>query len=421
MSPQPKKSVIVRMYNVGFGDSFLLLFPAPDGRRRKVLIDCGYHRASRKPPSMKEVVERIINDVTDNDGVPRIDIVVATHRHMDHVHGFADAAWGKVEVGEVWMPWTEHPKDEEAKKIRNLQSLSSSKVHKAAARKFKLSLTQAEREEMEKAMVLTSNNLVNAKAMKTLHEGFSKNKSFALRRYLPGKEDGETITTAKLPGVKIHVIGPSRRLDEITTKDVEEEMYHLVRLPDTSPGEAHSPFRAEWKITPAQFKASHRHLALSKGQMSEISQAVGSGEFAAAAKLDYSVNNTSLMIMFEIGKGFLLFPGDSQWGNWNQALSSNWRELLEKTTFYKVGHHGSHNATPITFVEKVLGKNFWAMACTGPTQDWTDIIPRKKLLEKLRVKSDRVVRSDRQDVPDPQTPGFKRAAKSAYVEVEMKI
>ena len=42
--------VSVRMYNVGFGDSFLLTFPADD-RPRRVLVDCGNHAAG-PPPKM---------------------------------------------------------------------------------------------------------------------------------------------------------------------------------------------------------------------------------------------------------------------------------------------------------------------------------------------------------------------------------
>lgn len=420
MSPQSKKSLIVRMYKVGMGDSFLLMFPEANGRRPKVLIDCGYHTSSVSPPPMKEVVARIIDDVTEADGVPRIDVVVATHRHQDHVRGFENKAWADVEVKEVWMPWTEHPKDKEAKKLREEQSVSSSKVHDAAKHKKLLSLTPAEREKMEKAMSLTANNLVNAPAMKTLHEGFSKNVPFALRRYLPEKEGGHTFETTVLPGVKVHAIGPSRDREAILTRDIEDEMYHLFRSNGDSTDEALPPFRAEWRLTPAQFKSANSHLALTKKAMEEVGRAGESNEFAAAAKLDWSVNNTSLMLMFEIGRNFLLFPGDSQWGNWSQALNSDWRELLEKTTFYKVGHHGSHNATPITFVEKVLGNDFWAMACTGKTSKVPEI-PLNTLLRKLREKSDRVVRSDRRDVPDPTDTNFRRAAKNVYVEVELKV
>jgi len=43
----------------------------------------------------------------------------------------------------------------------------------------------------------------------------------------------------------------------------------------------------------------------------------------------------------------LLFPGDAQIENWQYALQSPAnRSLLASVNLYKVGHHGSRNATP---------------------------------------------------------------------------
>ena len=53
-------------------------------------------------------------------------------------------------------------------------------------------------------------------------------------------------------------------------------------------------------------------------------------------------------------KKILLFAGDAQRGNWVSWDDSTWadgdqtitaRDLLGRTVLYKVGHHGSHNAT----------------------------------------------------------------------------
>lgn len=111
------ESIRVRMYNVGFGDAFLVRFPGPD-REMKILVDCG--SIAKGPFGVDRVVEQIIEDCT-TDGVPHVDLVVATHRHRDHVSGFALPAWGKVHVGQVWMPWTEDPDDADAARIREAQ------------------------------------------------------------------------------------------------------------------------------------------------------------------------------------------------------------------------------------------------------------------------------------------------------------
>ena len=37
-----------------------------------------------------------------------------------------------------------------------------------------------------------------------------------------------------------------------------------------------------------------------------------------AATLEKSVNGTSLVLLFKIGRAVLLFPGDAQWGTWDE-------------------------------------------------------------------------------------------------------
>jgi beta-lactamase superfamily II metal-dependent hydrolase len=125
--------------------------------------------------------------------------------------------------------------------------------------------------------------------------------------------------------------------------------------------------------------------------------------------------------MLQIGDAYLLFPGDAQWGTWNSAMmDKEWRRLLSKTTFYKIGHHGSHNATPKSFVSKLLPENFWAMACTGPTANWTDTIPLPNLMSDLRSHSPKVVRSDKDDDPAAEQ-HFTREQHGYFVDAKIPI
>ena len=64
------------------------------------------------------------------------------------------------------------------------------------------------------------------------------------------------------------------------------------------------------------------------------------------------MNNTSVILLFRIGKVSLLFPGDAQIENWQYALDNKAnRQLLAGVDVYKVGHYGSLNATPKTLWE----------------------------------------------------------------------
>ncbi|HUG20442.1 MAG TPA: hypothetical protein VMM56_15755 [Planctomycetaceae bacterium] len=142
-----------------------------------------------------------------------------------------------------------------------------------------------------------------------------------------------------------------------------------------------------------------------------------------ALDLDSDTNNTSLVLAFELGslgKGkVLLFPGDAQVGNWlswrdqkyefeNVEISAD--DLLKRTTLYKCGHHGSHNATvkrdPGDAIEHPEGAPFGLelmndiitmipvhRKSSDKARGWD--MPYKKLYEKIREKSfNRVLRSD---------------------------
>jgi beta-lactamase superfamily II metal-dependent hydrolase len=75
-----------------------------------------------------------------------------------------------------------------------------------------------------------------------------------------------------------------------------------------------------------------------------------------ALKLNRGINNTTLVLAIELvqsGK-VLLFTGDAQLGNWKSWDDGDFqidgktitaKDLLKRTVVYKVGHHGSHNAT----------------------------------------------------------------------------
>jgi beta-lactamase superfamily II metal-dependent hydrolase len=409
----PDGQVLIRMYDIGFGDCFLLCIPTVDGLR-KVLVDCG--SIAKREKSQTEIVKRLIEDVRDENGVPKIDVVIATHRHADHVAGFARHEWSQVEVGEVWMPWTEHPTNPEAQRIREAQASLAAALAAALA-------VNAEDEDPGEAAndedsphdishYLALNALSNEQAMDTLHNGFSGQ---SLRRFLPEVDSVDThLITSTLPGVMVHVLGPSREEDVIRDMDPPEKQSYL-RLSATVKDDQGipEPFGAKWVVDDPPLKLS----AGDETTIHELHLRMGQ---PLAVALDKAVNGTSLMLMFVVGDLYLLFPGDAQWGSWKAALDDpERRRLLGKTHFYKVGHHGSHNATPVEFVEEVLtesGANRRsAMVSVEPRSQWKHI-PRKPLLEKLRTRIGAIARSD---VTDDQ-PGFVRQA-DWYVELLLPI
>src|SRR5262249_7778137 len=85
---------------------------------------------------------------------------------------------------------------------------------------------------------------------------------------------------------------------------------------------------------------------------------------AKARQADNTLNNQSLVVLFTFGGKHLLFVGDAQWGNWENflfggalgtaghtGLTDQSKSILGQVDFYKVGHHGSTNATPADAVD----------------------------------------------------------------------
>ena len=364
-------TVRVRMYDVGFGDCFLV---TGGDRPWRMLIDCGCHLSSSpsRGGSVSDAARGLIADCRDADGVARIDVVVVSHRHYDHIAGFDLDDWHAVEVGAVLLPWTEDPDDPEARRIHDAQL-------KLAARLDALAVGRGAAMEAARELL----ELSNAGAMEMVHSGFAGSPE---PRFLAGDKDAAPITLDALPGVRIHVLGPAR--DEATIRDLEPpagQSYLRLRGAGADGEEPVHPFSGLGGVT----SGAGRDKTLRA-----LEDAVEDDIADLAASLNDSVNGTSLVLMVEVGQARLLFAGDAQWGTWERILGHEpWRQLVAGTTFLKVGHHGSHNASPKRLVEELLPDDIVAMVSVRPVKKWKEI-PRKPLLDRLRDKSITIVRSD---------------------------
>lgn len=341
-------------FNVGFGDCFLLRFQYDDNTRRHILIDFGSTRYPSNRPS--NFLTRVAKQIKELCG-GKLDIIVATHRHKDHIYGFrtnkSGTAPGNViadcDPTLILQPWTEHPDApvdatvspdqlEESRAfagaLKNMSSFSAA-IYKMAKADEKRGVFKPKTRAA--LSFLGENNIANKSAIKNL---LAMGES---RRYLafgqdPGTED-------ILPGVKVEVLGPPtlEQGPQIARQRSrhEEEYWHL------------------------QAAASRGELAASQGRPAfpnhvakDIPQWARWGRYRLrrmrenmlmpiVRRLDAQMNNTSLILLFTVGDKSLLFPGDAQWENWSYALSQpEVREKLKSVDVYKVGHHGSLNATP---------------------------------------------------------------------------
>ena len=117
-------------------------------------------------------------------------------------------------------------------------------------------------------------------------------------------------------------------------------------------------------------------------------------------ELDAALNNTSVILLFEVGNKKLLFPGDAQIENWSYALSHRHvRRILADVDLYKVGHHGSRNATPrslwslFTRRSTTVGPGRLRTVLSTMAHKFGEVdrgteVPRASLVKTLRAQSD---------------------------------
>jgi ribonuclease BN (tRNA processing enzyme) len=352
MPTRTPTSVDTITYQVGFGDCFLLRFNyPPPTRSHSILIDFGSTRKNQY--SLAQVSQEIKRDCGG-----KLDVVVATHRHKDHVHGFAKnsrgSGTGKViddlNPSVVVMPWTEDPRADPratkptkkygshgpafVKELADMQVFSGAMITQSKVHAF-----AEERGLRAQLRTLGDNNLGNAKAMENLR-GMGRRTYYAYHKM-------QLRLARELPGVKVHVLGPptldqSDAIKKQRSKD-SDEFWHLQASATRGAIDSAPIFpNAEQMKNPVWGRWLRRRLRKARGEQL----------LSIVRSLDYAMNNTSLMLLFEVGDKRLLFPGDAQYENWMYALEQDWvKKLLAGVDVYKVGHHGSLNATPKSMFE----------------------------------------------------------------------
>lgn len=381
-------TIRVRMYRVGFGDCFLLTLPGD--RPHHVLIDCGVH-SQGDIGTIGDAVDHIF---TETGG--QLDLVIATHAHQDHISGFARcaAAFGKFTVKEVWLPWTEDPNDPLAAQLRQ----------KRDAVTHSLAMHLAAVGASAEAMAAINNLVGNEPALRLLKSGFHGGKV----RYLQagssvkdgdGKE-GHGQDVSGIPGLTARILGPPRDQRFLARLDPPSGDRYL-RAADgggTETVNALRPFENRW-YAPADCLPA----ALLSEEDAEALRKMASDPESLAFALTSAMNNTSVVVLFSFAGHNLLFPGDAQYGNWQNWIDDpTAKTILANVDFYKVAHHGSVNATPKRAVEGMTQGRFAAMVSTQNTP-WPSI-PYGNLMAALIERSCGVARSD--SIATPKSPGI---------------
>ena len=161
----------------------------------------------------------------------------------------------------------------------------------------------------------------------------------------------------------IHVLGPSQDAAYRRKRSVPAGWGVMAgAAPEASETDS-LPFGPEWRVqgSPAHPPFQRKSIDLIREFNSDISD--------VAAATDAYLNGESLVLVLELGKAKLLLTGDAEVGAWMKILEdADSLALAASATFFKVGHHGSHNATPLVFLDEHLAEGTPAMMSTqeGP-------------------------------------------------------
>lgn len=491
------------MYRGVLGDCFLLTHERGQAKFH-ALIDCGVLQCIGDRPKTKAALAHLPEIVADlkttTNGV--LDLVIATHEHFDHLSGFLreNDAFATFEMRRLWLAWTENPADKEANDIqaRGRKAISALKGLVAQPALAADDDEAADRLKRIEALMqfydddpTPAPTAFGAAAPARVYDPANKPRSCAdVIDWLTAKvgadkvsylEPGQRVSLGLDDALTAYVLGPPRsaRLLQLDPSAGDQREVYLVKADEAEavesavrartlamtpaedrpePAATDYPFDGRFGVALAK-EADHPLAALYYEGAAERridGDWLGSAELLAL-KIDGDVNNTSLALAIEApgpDRHVLLFPADAQVGNWlswhDQKYPADAKagetqqtaaDLLKRVVLYKVGHHGSHNATAAEKgLELMTSPNLVAMipVVVEVAQEQTSknvpkgwAMPYADLAARLaKVTRSRVVMGDGQ--PDAERAAFAAApglfelayeggAAPVWVELSMTI
>jgi beta-lactamase superfamily II metal-dependent hydrolase len=325
--------LLIRAYNVGCGDCIYVRIPGPDDGFH-ILIDCG---KKGDDVLLRKAIEHLATElpIGSEPAKRRLDLIVATHRHEDHIKGFDPTLFDDIEVKNIWLSVAMDPEHPQATGVNTLHAFATRAMRELTEHGQALSPDV----EMLASMYGVSNDAADTLLMKTLPE-----KNGIEPRYV---HSGMEHDLALPPDTTIHILAPEENIDHFYLgEELDTTLHGFTSLTATLSPAAAADVQTE--VQPTNISATDFRILQSR---------MLSNGLAFAAKESSIQNNLSVVLLIEWKGRRLLFVGDAEWegefkegkhnGSWNVMWEKHRKTHLKAPLdFLKIGHHGSINATP---------------------------------------------------------------------------
>jgi beta-lactamase superfamily II metal-dependent hydrolase len=331
--------LIVRAYDVRFGDAVLVLIPDTENGQpiqRSILFDFG--NALGTEGGQDEVLEPVIEHIIATLAGRPLDLYVMTHEHLDHVQGLfysAEVFHKTIRAKQAWLTGSADPDyyksgahpDAKAQKAAALRSFQVAKARLAAT---------ANASSFANLLLATNNPRRTKDCIDYLREHLTDAGGV---HYVDRTTDVGQLWTG--PGT-ITLLAPEEdtadyygRFKPMVAGLGVDDSFDFDDLDGpTAVGEPPNP--------PSGVDAGAFYNLLD----------VRHGATSTLLSIDQASNNTSVVLLLEWQGWRLLFTGDAEKRSWRTMDA---KVALAPVDFLKVSHHGSHTGMPNeTILDKVL-------------------------------------------------------------------
>ena len=372
-------SITLRAYNVLFGDALLVSWDEADGVHHAWIDFGNFHNDANA------VFEKVYNDVLQRTA-GKLDLLVITHRHLDHMEGFFSLRKRfktDFTIQRLWhahvTPTLDHVFEIAERTVRNRLPASIPDSDTDIGRAFRNNFgAQGDKIRQQMADILNEIGVPASRVFK-IHRGVD------LKPALP-------------PGLKrlgIEVFGPeqdSNRYLQPLEHALQARGVFLSAVDGRVKVTKEDPFDGARAV---KFKKS---ALAGLADVARLRRQLQTGGLSVLAAVDTTRNNTSIVMRLTHGSARVLLVGDAEEMSW-EIMRKNGAPL--NANMIKVGHHGSINASPEWSFKKVMPTKLASNAAVISTDDdrftGENEVPKDSVLQgwRARLKNpSRLLRTD---------------------------